>query len=512
MLFIPNWLISNSFLKSINIFYTSIEDNKTPTTPKPIITQTFLTNILFHPISCLYTDSQLYKFHLDRLAQESIGFLKIQCNDCEARSKICTNCKYLNSSMSLVESRQLTQMIKNVSLIPNPDGTFYVKTSFMYESDPTKLYTQQNSNFYLAKTNSLKLRTRLQKKEFLDQFHKVFQAELDLQFTKEVPFEELAKLDVLNFVSINYSLKPDSLSTKVRPVQNASFVHKKGPLNSCLGTGPNLLANPVKIIQTLRLARFAAFLDIEKAFKKIHLEDMETYLLLFCWFKDPYDESSLRVYRNLRLPFGVSNASCILEIVLRHFIAPQCKLPISQFQVNNTRYVDDYCPHTNDKCELDTIIEDLVSTHKKFGFTFKEIKYSANITNNKKFNPANTVTFLSLILCLDSDLMKPNFKLHPSKKSRGAYFDEGLNSESIQNLVVTKKVISRLLGQIFSFSNFLVEPLNAIFKIFFSLSCKLTKDWNLNLQQLDTNFVSTFKNVLTDLININDNINPLGLV
>lgn len=67
-------------------------------------------------------------------------------------------------------------------------------------------------------------------------------------------------------------LKPNSLTTPVRPVFDASAKEKKSlSLNDCLETGPNLLEVIASILTRFRLRLIGVLSDIEKAFLQLSI-------------------------------------------------------------------------------------------------------------------------------------------------------------------------------------------------------------------------------------------------
>ena len=130
---------------------------------------------------------------------------------------------------------------------------------------------------------------------------------------------------------------------------------------------------------------------------------------------------------------------------------------------------------------LSETIQELTDVHEKYNFKFKELHYTPINGNGKKFNIDNTINFLTLKVCLDSDLIIPSFTINASRKFRGSYLSSSLSFEQIRNLKTTKKLISKILGQVFSFSNFFLEPINCVLKIFFTLCCKITDKWDANI-------------------------------
>ncbi|UYV82492.1 hypothetical protein LAZ67_21002516 [Cordylochernes scorpioides] len=107
-------------------------------------------------------------------------------------------------------------------------------------------------------------------------------------------------------------IKPESQSTPVRPVFNASFRTKGNPsLNDCLEVGPNMLENIPDIITRFRLGPVAVTSDIRKAFLQIEVAEEDRNYLQFWWYKNQKLEEK-QMYRHCRVVFGVSSSPFLL--------------------------------------------------------------------------------------------------------------------------------------------------------------------------------------------------------
>ena len=497
----------NPIIKNINNFNNIINpypERYSKEASFPIISQQFFSN--FMPI--YYTDAILQKFTFELMQKEALDYLRTHCLDCSRIISLCKKCRYLNSSLSLDEQRQMNMMLQKIRVSNN--NTIYV--DFLFNIDPKKYFTQEHSNYSLALKNSLKLRKRLERLSLLPQFQEVMENDIKSGYIEPISNEELKNTELVNYISLNFSQKPSSTSTKLRIVSNCSFVARAGkPLNNTLDPGPNLINLPNNIIHELRFASRVVFGDLEKAYRKLKIENHARNYLLFIWFSKINDETTVQTYRYSSLPFGLSQSGTYLELALRHIIAQECKLASSKNSINLHRYIDDYCimNFENSSETLSETIQELTDVHEKYNFKFKELHYSPINGNGKKFNIDNTINFLTLKVCLDSDLIIPSFTINASRKFRGSYLSSSLSLEQIRNLKTTKKLISKILGQVFSFSNFFLEPINCVLKIFFTLCCKITDKWDANIESLDKDFVSKYKKFLTQLINIENRIKPV---
>ena len=148
-------------------------------------------------------------------------------------------------------------------------------------------------------------------------------------------------------------------------------------------------------------------------------------------------------------------------------------------------------PTFDDK--LKSAIKDLDNALAIYNFSVKEhISIGLKTTNDEQLKPfTNPINFLSLKICKDFDLIKPNFHLNPNKKVRGIHKGDPLSKDTIRTLVITKQLISRLVGQVYCLANFFIEPLLASLKIYFANACKLTEEWKQDISKLDSDFTSS---------------------
>ena len=276
------------------------------------------------------------------------------------------------------------------------------------------------------------------------------------------------------FQSINYSLKKES-TTALRVVTNSSFSHKSGfALNSSLAPGPNLLNTPHTIINKMRFAKHILIGDVKTAYRNIRIDKNDRNYLLFVWFLDINNPKSVSILRHTRVPFGCSNSGSILEIVLRHVVAKSTPNPKVQECLLYNRFVDDFYLEAETRTALLSNAKQLDKVLNQFDFYIKQHHYLNEKIENCPFDHENAIKFLSLKICPKSDQILPNFSINVTRKIRGIYKGPPISISGIKDLILTKKVISRILGQTFCFVSIFLEPLLSALKIYFSIASKLT--------------------------------------
>jgi hypothetical protein len=113
--------------------------------------------------------------------------------------------------------------------------------------------------------------------------------------------------------------KPDSKTTPVRPVFDASCKHGRNPsLNESLHKGPNLIELIPSILMRFRRHRIGVVSDIRKAFQMIGVKEEDRDFLRFLWWDA---EGKLMQYRHCRVVFGVNSSPFLLGAVLHHHLS-----------------------------------------------------------------------------------------------------------------------------------------------------------------------------------------------
>ncbi|GFW33130.1 uncharacterized protein TNCV_2110581 [Trichonephila clavipes] len=109
---------------------------------------------------------------------------------------------------------------------------------------------------------------------------------------------------------------PDSQTTKIRPVFDASAFEKGKPsLNECLLKGTNLIELLSDILDRFRMYPIGISVDIEKAFLMLSVVPKDRDLRFF----SPRSEGRI-VYRHCRVGFGVSSSSFLLNASIMHLL------------------------------------------------------------------------------------------------------------------------------------------------------------------------------------------------
>ncbi|UYV72997.1 hypothetical protein LAZ67_10001430, partial [Cordylochernes scorpioides] len=155
----------------------------------------------------------------------------------------------------------------NQTVKQNEDGRYSVNLPWIGGHPPLP-------NCKLISEKKLESTTeRLEKLGVLSTYHDVFKSWEDEGIIERVESESG------HVLSHHGVIKPESQSTPVRPVFNASFRTKGNPsLNDCLEVGPNMLENIPDIITRFLLGPVAVTSDIRKAFLQIEVAEEDKLL------------------------------------------------------------------------------------------------------------------------------------------------------------------------------------------------------------------------------------------
>lgn len=439
------------------------------------------------------------------------------CKDCARRSKACSQCKWLNSQLSLEEIREIKVLSDNLRVLPDPknQSTNIIMAHYPLNGDRAELYHPSKSNSSKLKAASASLCRKLKKKGLLLDFHEqILKSIREEHMVILTPDEQKIALSRVHaFSGINYQLKPSSKSHAVRVVTNSSSYHVSGSLNSHTPKGLNLMGNLKAIFTAVRLGAYCLLLDLARAYRSVFTTAETNDLRLMWWIRSVEEaetdlEGSLCILKLLRLTFGDQPSASILELALRTIIAPQCKTDLGRKMLLENRYVDDILISHFNRDELFAAMIDVEEALGRFGFKIKHI-CSPQLVWHAQRGELNT-DFSTTDGCFEaeqstenvfhhnyhyrSDELSLNIVLNVHGKSRGMYIGPALESTDLDSWQVTKQALARLTGQCFKVSGSFIDPLLISFKIFFSKACKLIEAWQKPIE--DVEFVEELKSFL----------------
>ena len=141
---------------------------------------------------------------------------------------------------------------------------------------------------------------------------------------EKVPFDEISKKPgQVYYLPHRPILREDKETTKTRAVFDASCGSDGPSLNDCLYSGPNLLSEIFDILLRFRFSFIAILADINQAFLNVEISKEHRDFLRLLWYENNNLESDakLMVYKFLKLIFGVTNSSFLLNGTIRHHLS-----------------------------------------------------------------------------------------------------------------------------------------------------------------------------------------------
>lgn len=243
------------------------------------------------------------------------------------------------------------------STIRDSAGRFVVALPFRY-NEPNFPNSRN-----LALNNFLSLERRLLKNPILYQEYSDFLREyLDLNHMEVI--KENINTDKSFYIPHHCIIKPDSLSTRLRVVFNASFKISNGSLNDSLLVGPKLQKDIVQILLHFRLHQVVLTADICKMYRQILITpDHQNYQRIL-WRFNPSDP--VMDFRLRTVTYGVSCAPYLaLRTILQLAEEEKNRFPRAADVLRNDTYVDDIvtgCPSVEDAISLQKELSNLLKS------------------------------------------------------------------------------------------------------------------------------------------------------
>ena len=411
------------------------------------------------------------------------------CSTCLERIKDCTKCHKQGNQASLLELDQLREIASAISIIKGADNPFFLKICLEIPNW-RNLYDPKYSNKNNALSTSKKLFKQLIKIGKFDEFNKEIQKSIDSKhFTFLSSEEEVSVLQEAHcFSSLNYALKNSSSSQKVRPVSNASFPHFNSSPNCRFPQGANIMSDLTLTFLLWRMWGAALISDLSRAFRTVHSSDSINLLSLCYWTEDSNLEPNptFKLLKFHRMTYGQIFSSCTLEVCLRFIVGGELEPnSLAQKMLGPLRFVDDTLASFHLPEILLESLDSFSSALRKYSFQIKEVITSGNwlkeLSPNHPYadHPTEETIVFSHLWSPVEDVITVKPFLCAGKKQRGAYMGAPLTELSkseIYQLSITKRIMSRLTGQLYCISGVFLEPLKIQIKLFYSLICIQVKN------------------------------------
>ncbi|XP_058978468.1 uncharacterized protein LOC131802916 [Musca domestica] len=173
-------------------------------------------------------------------------------------------------------------------------------------------------------------------------------------------------------------VKPDSSTTKVRVVFNASYATSNGTsLNDVLYTGPALQNDLTILILKWRFYRYVFSGDIEKMYRQILVSPSHTHFQRILFRQNPTEP--IKDYELKTVTFGVN---CAPYLAIRTMIQlandVHDSYPLASHVLKNCMYVDDALAGAHDIHTAISTVRELILSLKSAGFNMR--KWTSNST------------------------------------------------------------------------------------------------------------------------------------
>ncbi|XP_018403165.1 PREDICTED: uncharacterized protein LOC108780075 [Cyphomyrmex costatus] len=213
---------------------------------------------------------------------------------------------------------------------------------------------------------------------------------------------ELSETEETYFIPHQAVIRPDSLTTKLRVVFDASAKTTLGTsLNDKLMPGPNLHNDLIKILLRFRMHQHVITADIAQMFHQIRIDKRDRQLQLILWRNDAKEAS--HIYQLNTVTYGIASAPyhairCLRELAIQH----QEDYPIAARAVNEDFYMDDLLSREATHQEVIELQRQLIELLQKGQFLLR--KWRSN--ENKNLQPLLNQPKKNELLILDKDAAK----------------------------------------------------------------------------------------------------------
>ncbi|KAL0841422.1 hypothetical protein ABMA28_015106 [Loxostege sticticalis] len=224
------------------------------------------------------------------------------------------------------------------------------------------------SNYELALKRLGSTTTRLLRLGIVKDYDDVFREWIESDIIEKVVNDDHG---TGHYLSHHAVIRESSLTTKIRPVFNASATDKNGfSLNSCLEKGVNLIEYLPRLLIQFRKNKIGVTADIKKAFLQISLHPDDRDYLKFLWWRDINESPRVvQVFRHRRVVFGVTTSPYLLSAtILHHLENYNCDTAAS---LRKSFYVDNCVVSVRNVEEMHQFIEEAKAIMLDGGFELR---------------------------------------------------------------------------------------------------------------------------------------------
>ena len=431
---------------------------------------------------------------------------RLMCDYCTKAVASCSSCKYINSSQSVREAKELELMRQSIKEEPQADGTIKLYVSYLQYVPSHIAFTRKNAMEERSKSNAERLRNTLIKNNLLEPFDKIMKETLEREHVVLVPEDE--RPDICNYLLLNFQRK-QSQSQPTRPVSNCSAKNRQNyDLNSNSLKGPSLLGSGLVCYWHFRLGAVAFCADVSRFYRSVYTYEDTNTLRRYHWYTNVHDPSTLREFKFRVASYGDSPISLLSELCVNDHIAPKCKTEKLKTVLQTSRLVDDFMGCVSDIKTVKEIQDDAIETFAKFNFKIKQFYYSFMPPDDPETDYTN-ISVLATSWDCQLDTIKPIIEFYPLGSRRGMKLEPKMSRETVPTLELSKTVLSRIAGQCFDYCS-LTGPIQASLRLAFSMACKVLDkdDWDTSLSKVDPELDKQIKSMLMNICNLPKDLKP----
>ena len=168
-------------------------------------------------------------------------------------------------------------------------------------------------------------------------------------------------------------IRNDKQTTKIRAVFDASCKVSGPSLNECFYSGPKLSVKIFDILLRFRLNKIWVPADIKQSFLNVGIATQHRGYLRFSWYGLQAEHEHVVIYRFLRVVFGITSSSFLLNGTVRHRLSKYLEKESGIVeQIMDDLYVGDLVSGCNEPEEGKTLYERRKAILSEAGFDLRK--------------------------------------------------------------------------------------------------------------------------------------------
>lgn len=207
--------------------------------------------------------------------------------------------------------------------------------------------------------------------EVAEAYQTVFDKYKDKGYIKEVDekYDQAEKIWYLPHFPV---VRMDKVTTKVRPVFDASARFKGVSLNDVILQGPKLQSDLTHVLTRFRRSPVALVCDITEMYLQVHMKPSDQSVHRFLW-REMDNSKKPTVYQFTRVVFGVNASPYLAQFVNQHNASVnKHEFPRAAETVCESTYMDDSMDSVDTADEAIKLYQELKSLYGKAGMTPKK--------------------------------------------------------------------------------------------------------------------------------------------